>query len=377
MLQGFERLQLIPRSNSSQVDPPALTVSRSSLQLQMSTPRPPIAAQESLLSRAMGRGPASSAAGSLVQEPNPTSPRIVQALPGMSSAIPSSWAPTPTDASSSARTPSYMAASSSSSAAAAVPPAVAARLIRYPVGLSRSSAHSSRATHGSFSSMQGSPSSIGSGMMPGTWSRITDLRATAASPFASSSFGSHASENSMTDAHGRSVEYWADPDVELKEAEFQDNMLANGLVVVEMPSDGVCLYRAIATCLSTTPETVHAATMAFIEQHAAYFAPFLSEPVPAYLARKRQLYLGDTGKVNTDAFGNHVELVAAACTHRCVINVHETEGELAAINPTECTELGSMDADAGVVHLWFHGGHYDLLLPLAGGDEEGMSLDMG
>ncbi|KAJ3365588.1 hypothetical protein GGF32_008721 [Allomyces javanicus] len=270
-----------------------------------------------------------------------------------------------------------MTASSSSSAAAAVPPPVAARLIRYPVGLGRSSAYSSRATLGSCSSMQGSPSSIGSGMMPGTWRRITDLRATAPSPFASTSFGSHASGNSMTDAHDRAVEYWADPDVELKEAEFQDTMLANGLIVVEMPSDGACLYRAIATYLSTTPEAVHAATMAFIEQHAAYFAPFLSEPVPTYLARKRHLYLDDTGQVNTNAFGNHVELVAAACTHRCVINVHETEGELAAIDPTECVELGSVSVDAGIVHLWFHGGHYDLLLPLAGGDEEGMSLDMG
>ncbi|KAI9224271.1 hypothetical protein BC828DRAFT_412514 [Blastocladiella britannica] len=176
---------------------------------------------------------------------------------------------------------------------------------------------------------------------------------------AASPSGVSSGVQSVEDADRQVLAYFGDPDIDLKEEEFAESMWANGMQLVRVPGDGACLYASVGAFLNLDPATVHAATMAFVAKQADFFAPFLTEPIDRYLARKRQLRGGD------GAFGNHVELLAIACHFGVMIHVHETDWSTNCIDPTECPIFQSQLGDQLVdVHVWHHGGHYDALVPV-------------
>ncbi|ORZ34564.1 hypothetical protein BCR44DRAFT_340268 [Catenaria anguillulae PL171] len=172
---------------------------------------------------------------------------------------------------------------------------------------------------------------------------------------------------SVTDGNDQVLAYFADPDVEEKEAEFEEVMLMNGLAVVRVPGDGMCLYSALGVCLSQPAEQLQALAMDFIARNATYFEPFLCEDVATYVARKNQAR-------SEMAFGNHVELLALACALRVIVYVHETDWSEAVVDPSECPVFEGR-GQAGqrgleVVRVWHHGGHYDALVPATGGGND-------
>ncbi|KAI9189445.1 hypothetical protein H9P43_000878 [Blastocladiella emersonii ATCC 22665] len=165
---------------------------------------------------------------------------------------------------------------------------------------------------------------------------------------------------SLRDGESQALAYWADPDVEAKELEFEEAMLTNGLAVVASPSDGACLYHAVGTVLGHSAETMHQVAMVFLAENREYFAPFAEGDFDAYLARKSQLRGG------AQTFANHVELLALACAANMVVHVYETDGSVNPVDPAQCPLYAPGPGEQPVlVRLWHHGAHYDALVAFA------------
>mmetsp|Transcript_15464 Transcript_15464/g.39476 ORF Transcript_15464/g.39476 Transcript_15464/m.39476 type:complete len:379 (-) Transcript_15464:319-1455(-) len=90
-----------------------------------------------------------------------------------------------------------------------------------------------------------------------------------------------------------------------REALFREQMLAKGLVIEPMASDGNCLFRAIARQVFADPEQhdiLRERCLDHMESNREHFSPYVSEDYSEYIRRKRRL----------GCFGNNLEIQAMA-----------------------------------------------------------------
>ncbi|KAI9023161.1 hypothetical protein DFJ74DRAFT_668019 [Hyaloraphidium curvatum] len=95
---------------------------------------------------------------------------------------------------------------------------------------------------------------------------------------------------------------------------------------VPIKGDGACFFRSVSYLIFGTEERhgeLRAKTMDYIESQSDFFAPFILEPLPGYVKRKRQ----------PGEYANNVEIQAVACLLARNVEVYRYSMEPVTIEP--------------------------------------------